>query len=55
MPGARGTPVGAGPERPWCIAKVGQNPLNYNFLVACGRPLRRAPPQAASGRRFFPV
>ncbi|EIF31389.1 hypothetical protein BCh11DRAFT_06911 [Burkholderia sp. Ch1-1] len=22
----------------WCIAEVGQNPLNYNFLAALRRP-----------------
>ncbi|CAM2176194.1 hypothetical protein BO443_20152 [Burkholderia orbicola] len=54
-PGHARTPDGAGPARLWCIAKVGQNPLNYNFLVAPGRHLRRASPQAASDRRFFPV
>jgi len=31
----------------WCIAEVGQNPLNYNFLAALRRPslMRRHKPR----------
>ncbi|KGC39677.1 hypothetical protein DM47_1859 [Burkholderia mallei] len=43
-----------GPRPGWCIAKVGQNPLNYNFLAAPGRRFCRAPPQAVPVSRMKP-
>src|SRR6202012_188908 len=51
----------------WCIAEVGQNPLNYNFLAALRRPSlkrchkprwaqRRSPPATCLGfARFRPL
>jgi hypothetical protein len=47
--GARGLGAGGATvrARAWCIAEVGRNPLNYNFLATRRRRTLRALPQAA--------